>query len=112
MRVLIAENDPITEVFLKDILVRAGHEVTSVENGLDELRMLKDKEFDVLVTDVVMLGMSGLEVIQQADHLPSRVVVTTALGPADLTSLPENVVVLYKPYTEESLLDALAGVRA
>ena len=53
-------------LFLDRALSRAGHTVDSVGDGLSAVAALKRWRYDLLLTDIVMPGMDGVQVAQQA----------------------------------------------
>jgi PAS domain S-box-containing protein len=61
MRVLLAEDTLINQVFIEDLLTREGHNVTVADNGLQALEALEKERFDVVLMDVQMPEMDGLE---------------------------------------------------
>src|SRR5258706_391246 len=64
-RILLAEDDDSLRGFLARALERAGYEVTACADG-DEAAAVLDQEWDLLLTDIVMPGMDGIEVARQA----------------------------------------------
>ncbi|MEX2010167.1 MAG: response regulator, partial [Dongiaceae bacterium] len=65
-RILIAEDDDNMRAFLARALRRAGHWVESASDGLEAIAMIGDQEFDLLLADVVMPGMDGIELARRA----------------------------------------------
>ena len=73
-RILLAEDDSALCRFLKKALIRAGHDVTSFNDGEQALRALEDhqakdlnnKDYDLLLADLVMPGIDGIELAQKA----------------------------------------------
>jgi signal transduction histidine kinase/ActR/RegA family two-component response regulator len=61
LRVLLAEDTPVNSLLATAILKSRGHEVTSVENGRDALVRLNDGTYDLVLMDVQMPIMNGLE---------------------------------------------------
>jgi len=59
--ILIAEDDPVTRMLLKKTLVKAGHEVVSVENGKKAFDLFKENFFPIVLTDWMMPEMDGLD---------------------------------------------------
>ena len=59
--ILLAEDDESLRKFLAQALVKAGHEVTDFGDGGDAYECLKGFRFDLLLTDIVMPGMDGIE---------------------------------------------------
>src|SRR5690606_10883894 len=72
-RILLAEDDRSMCGFLVLALEKAGHSVTVAYDGLEALGLLKeggrDVPFDLLLTDIVMPGMDGIELSQKAVKL-------------------------------------------
>jgi CheY-like chemotaxis protein len=61
LRVLLAEDNPVNQELTKRTLSRRGHEVTVVENGKLAIEALEKQKFDVVLMDVQMPEMDGLE---------------------------------------------------
>jgi len=97
------------------VLELAGHEVTPVEDGRTALRRFRDGSFDLVVADVCMPDMDGLELlIRLRNRFPmARVIVMSAGGrfaKQDVLNdamLLGAVDVLRKPFTGEELTDAV-----
>lgn len=54
------------------MLKRAGHTVTATESGSEGLAMLKTRRFDLVVTDMLMPGTDGADVLSYLETLPNR----------------------------------------
>ncbi len=63
--ILLAEDDPSMRAHLARALERADYAVTAVDCGTAALPLLKSKAYDLLLTDIVMPGMDGIELAQQ-----------------------------------------------
>ncbi|PTN34337.1 LytS/YhcK type 5TM receptor domain-containing protein [Desulfonatronum sp. SC1] len=61
LRILLAEDDPSNAFPTMKRLEIAGHRVTLAENGMQVLNLLKDQDFDVILMDIQMPEMDGLE---------------------------------------------------
>ncbi|MGH9821758.1 MAG: response regulator transcription factor [Blastocatellia bacterium] len=61
MRVLIAEDDPISRAFLQKLLEKLGHTVTACVSGTDAWNAYKTEDFRLVVSDWMMPGMDGIE---------------------------------------------------
>jgi two-component system cell cycle response regulator CpdR len=59
-RVLITEDNTAVREFVRRALAHNGHEVATASDGLDAIDVLKDQDFGLLVTDIVMPGMDGI----------------------------------------------------
>jgi two-component system, NtrC family, response regulator len=108
-RVLICEDDATQRGIIEDILRLAGHEVASVPGGDDALEALRTRDFDLLLTDLRMPEMSGVELLRQAKRLRPEleVVVMTAYATVEtaVTAMKEGAVdYLAKPFDKDELL--------
>jgi DNA-binding response OmpR family regulator len=65
-QILIVEDEPNMRLGLKDNLEFEGYKVTLAENGIDGLKLVIDQPFDLVLMDVMMPGMSGLDVCKKA----------------------------------------------
>lgn len=63
--ILLAEDDDSMRFFMQKSLLRAGHQVKSVGSGQAALTLLETDVFDLLVTDVAMPEMNGLELAKE-----------------------------------------------
>jgi len=64
-RILVAEDNAVNQRLIVRLLERGGHEVTLASNGIEALDALNRQQFDVVLLDVQMPGMDGLEVIRR-----------------------------------------------
>lgn len=85
-RILVVDDEPTVLMFCTRALSRMGYEAQGASSGEEALALLKTGAFDVLVTDVAMPGMNGIELLRQArEILPELVVVViTGVGSIDL----------------------------
>ena len=67
--ILLAEDDASLRAVLARSLRASGHVVVDVDDGIDALPHLRAGMFDVLVTDIVMPGIDGLELARRAARL-------------------------------------------
>ncbi|MFC4467997.1 response regulator transcription factor [Streptomyces xiangluensis] len=77
-RVLIADDDADIRDLVAFKLVQSGHEVTAVEDGMAALRVVREQPLDLLLLDIRMPGMSGLDVcreVRAADETASLPVI-------------------------------------
>ena len=64
LRILVAEDNPVNQTVAQRILERAGHEVTVVDNGEQALEAVEEGRFDLILMDVQMPVMGGMEATQ------------------------------------------------
>ena len=65
-KILLAEDDNDMRRFLAKALEKAGYEVTSYDNGASAYERLREEPFSLLLTDIVMPEMDGIELAQKA----------------------------------------------
>jgi two-component system cell cycle response regulator CpdR len=101
--ILLAEDDESLRRFLAAALERAGHAVTAFGDGAQAYQCLKDERFDLLLSDIVMPGLDGIELAKRASdiHPTLKIMFITgfaavALHPAAET--PKHAKVLSKPF--------------
>jgi two-component system chemotaxis response regulator CheY len=116
-KVLIVDDSALTRRSLRQILETAGCEVVEAENGLDALeRYFLDKP-DVVMLDLVMHGMYGLEVLQKIRELDprARVVVVSAdvqTSSQDMAGEAGAAAFINKPFDRTDILAALDAALA
>lgn len=66
IRILLAEDDESMRVYLARALERVGYGVVAVDRGTAALPLLETERFDLLLTDIVMPEMDGIELAQKA----------------------------------------------
>jgi len=68
-KILLAEDDNDMRRFLVKALQNAGYDVTSFDNGLSAYNRLREEPFELLLTDIVMPEMDGIELARRATEL-------------------------------------------
>ncbi|HUE71335.1 MAG TPA: sigma-54 dependent transcriptional regulator [Pirellulaceae bacterium] len=81
-RILVVDDNARARQSMADVLTAAGHEVESSASALEALRLLDRSSFDVILTDLQMPGMSGLEFIRalEARDCDAQVAMVTAFA--------------------------------
>lgn len=81
-KILIVEDEPNMRLGLKDNLEYEGYQVTLADNGIKGLSLILQQPFDLILMDVMMPGMSGLDVCKQARDkgIEAPIVLLTAKG--------------------------------
>ena len=79
-RVLVVEDERGLSLALSTLLTDAGHDVATTGDGPDALALLRQRAFDIVLLDVGLPTMSGLDVLTQTQALPTppRVIMMTA----------------------------------
>lgn len=80
---LIEDEDPIRDLYLRQ-LNQAGFKVKVCKDGTEGLKALKEESFDLLLLDIMLPGMNGLQVLRefraQSPNSPMKVVMISNLG--------------------------------
>ena len=110
--ILLAEDDDSMRTFLARAIEKAGHKVTSVDRGTAALPLIATGKFDLLLTDIVMPEMDGIELAQRAAALAPRMQVMFITGFAAValngnSGKPANAKVLSKPFHLRDLVDEI-----
>jgi CheY-like chemotaxis protein len=81
-RILVVEDERATGHLLRKVLAEAGYEVSLVTDGHAALEALREKSFDLMLLDIWMPRMSGLEVLaaMRAETLATKAIVMTSDG--------------------------------
>ena len=100
--ILLAEDDESLRKFLAAALVKAGHAVTDFGDGGDAWQCIQGFTFDLLLTDIVMPGMDGIELAKRAAERNAalKIMFITGFAAVALNSdsdAPKNAKVLAKP---------------
>ena len=82
INILVIEDDRKMRDGLVEILTDEGYNVESAENGQIGLEKIKKKEFEVILTDLIMPVMGGMEVLMEIKHIKpmANVIIITAFG--------------------------------
>ena len=101
-KIILAEDDEDMRRFLVRALERAGHIVLSFGEGASAFEEIKQSTFDLLLTDIVMPEMDGIELARRAAELDPglKIMFITGFAAVALNSdseAPKNAKVLAKP---------------
>ena len=82
VRVLVVDNDIVHARTMGEALGRLGHDVTVVGSGGEGARRLEQETFDIVVTDLMMTDIGGLEILARAKKASpeTEVIVVTGHG--------------------------------
>jgi two-component system cell cycle response regulator CpdR len=109
-RILLAEDDDDMRRFLVKALEKAGYDVISFGDGVQAYERLKEEPFSLLLTDIVMPEMDGIELARRASELDPDLKIMFITGFAAVALNPENKApkdakVLSKPFHLRDLVD-------
>ncbi|MDX2155243.1 MAG: response regulator [Hyphomicrobiaceae bacterium] len=108
-RILLAEDDDSMRAFLARALERAGYDVIAFDNGADAFQRIKEEPFTLLLTDIVMPRMDGIELARRASELDPDLKIMFITGFAAVTlnceiQAPKDARVLSKPFHLKDLV--------
>ncbi|MCP3676730.1 MAG: sigma-54-dependent Fis family transcriptional regulator [Deltaproteobacteria bacterium] len=90
-KILVIDDDNWIREVLRDFLSGKGFEVDVVNNGSSALNTFKTKEFDLVLVDLKMPGMSGIEVLKSLKQLDADVIVIIMTGYASLETAMQAI---------------------
>jgi two-component system, cell cycle response regulator CpdR len=85
IRILLAEDEEAMRTYLSRALENAGYDVVAVDRGTAALPWLETEAFDLLLTDIVMPEMDGIELAQRCANLSPETKVMFITGFAAVT---------------------------
>ena len=116
-RILLAEDDEDMRRFLSRALENAGYQVVSFNNGRDAYDRLRQEPFHLLLTDIVMPEMDGIELARKASELDPDLKIMFITGFAAValnpdSHAPKDAKVLSKPFHLRDLVNEVQKMLA
>ncbi len=112
-RVLVVEDDQADRIILGRILEGAGHDVHFASGGEKALKVYIGTSIDVIVTDLQMLPIGGLELIVALKRLfpDVAIIVVSGMGPKAFAEAKDQgaLVAFSKPVDPDELLEAIGS---
>jgi two-component system cell cycle response regulator CpdR len=101
-RILLAEDEEAMRTYLERALTNAGYQVSAVDRGTEAVPLLESGDFDLLLSDIVMPEMDGIELAQRCAEISphTKVMFITGFAAVSLRASREQpaVKVLSKPF--------------
>jgi signal transduction histidine kinase/DNA-binding response OmpR family regulator len=115
-RILLVEDDALIRMATADMLTDLGHEVIEAGDGAQALAVLEAQSVDLLITDIGLPGISGIELAKtaRAREADLPVIFATGVTPSADDGISEAVpgaVLLLKPYSVPGLIDAIKALQ-
>ena len=112
MKILIVDDEKLKRLTLRDDLLEANYDVVSVDSPLTGLQLLENEVFDVLVTDLRMPGMSGIEFLKRVKSRYPHMTVIVMTAYANIETAIEAMKFgaydyIEKPFLSEELIIVL-----
>jgi two-component system cell cycle response regulator CpdR len=116
-KILLAEDDNDMRRFLVKALENAGFEVSHHDNGMSAYQRLREEPFEMLLTDIVMPEMDGIELARRAAELDPDIKIMFITGFAAValnpdSAAPKHAKVLSKPFHLRDLVNEVQKVLA
>jgi two-component system chemotaxis response regulator CheY len=113
--IIAVEDSPSTRRIVVDTLKEAGHAVMEAENGIEALKVLSGKKVDLIITDINMPHMDGIELTKKLrvernfKFTPILMLTTETAGHKRLKSKDAGATAwLVKPFDSKKLLMVVA----
>lgn len=111
-RILIADDDALYSRMAEEYLTLMGHTVTAVENGSRAYEQIRVKAFDLILMDINMPKMDGIETVRAIRERMPHVKIILVSGEGDRTKVRAALHsgadgLLRKPFSLESLLECV-----
>ena len=116
-KILLAEDDNDMRRFLENALAKAGYEVIAYDNGASAYDRLREEPFKLLLTDIVMPEMDGIELARRATEIDPDMKVMFITGFAAValnpdSNAPKDAKVLSKPFHLRDLVNEVEKMLA
>ena len=116
-KILLAEDDTDMRRFLVKALQNAGHDVVAFDNGKSAYERIREAPFTLLLTDIVMPEMDGIELARKATELDPDLKVMFITGFAAValnpdSNAPKDAKVLSKPFHLRDLVNEVEKLLA
>lgn len=111
MKILIADDSIFMRNVLKDILSKEGHELIEAENGKETLEKFNIDKPDLVLLDIIMPEVDGIEVLRRIGKA-AKIVVISAVGQEKMVEEAKNLGALdyiVKPFDNAKVLEAVAN---
>lgn len=110
--ILVIDDEEIVRISCRRALVPEGFNVEVARDGLEGLRLLEDKPYDLILIDLKMPNMDGMEVLEKilAMRPDAKVIIITGYSAVETAVKAIKMGAfnyLEKPFTPDSLLEAV-----
>jgi DNA-binding NtrC family response regulator len=109
--ILVVDDEPLIRKAIRESLERVeGYEVDEAEDGVQAVKLLENRHFDLVITDLVMPRMDGFKLFEHIQSMSPQIPVVVMTGyfseEAARTSFPETEC-LIKPFGARTLLSSV-----
>ena len=116
--ILVVDDQPTNRELITTVLSREGYSIAQAADGREAIRLLGQRSFDVVITDMLMPNTDGVELIAYMRQMKSRPLVIPMSGGGSYLSADTTLVLaakmgaeapLPKPFTTKQLRDAVSA---
>lgn len=116
MRILLVDDDDSLRRVLSFKLTQRGYILETAADGNQAIERLRSSDFDLLITDIRMPGINGIELLNRLQTICPEIgtIVITAHGSDNLKEEAHRlgvVVYLTKPFEDKEMFDAIESIR-
>jgi len=109
-KIIVLDDDPAVTLSCKRILGAEGFNITTVSRGEDAVRQLEKEEYELLITDIRLPDVSGIEVVKEARVIQPNTDVVVITGYPTLEDAKESIRLgafeyIEKPFTPEFMIN-------
>ena len=110
--ILIVDDEEALSQMLNDLLSAEGYKILEANNAAQALGILKSTHVDLMISDIVMPGMDGFELVEKVKELYPQVKIQLVSGYSD--QIQDDVVlhkkILYKPYSQFDMIERVRDI--
>ncbi|RDH83093.1 MAG: hypothetical protein DIZ80_12615 [endosymbiont of Galathealinum brachiosum] len=110
--ILIVDDEEALSHMLNDLLSGEGYKVLEANNAARALGVLKSTHVDLMISDIIMPGMDGFELVAKVKELYPQVKIQLVSGYSEQIQ-DDNVLhkkILYKPYSQFDMIDRVKDI--
>ena len=116
-RILVVDDEAMIRLTLEMLLRRRGYAVTIASSGAEALALIEQQPFDLLLLDLKMPGMSGIEVAQRARALQPAAKILILTGSSQIEGVvnelqDEQFELMLKTASPQEVLERVAAIMA
>jgi len=115
LKIMVVDDEPGIRELLSEVLLEKGFDVTSARDGQESLQFLKKNKFDLLITDINMPNLNGIELLKRMKTAgrKEKIVIMTG-SPVDRSvvsgDVPQVYFQLIKPFKIKEFLQVVSSV--
>ena len=91
-KILVAEDEKLLRLMMAKLLQVLGHKVYTCDNGLQALELIEKESFDLVITDLLMPGATGMEVLRETRKRQPRAKVIIITDTPSLVTVAQSTV--------------------